>query len=601
MSGQLGENNPAHLGSSRKGRLWRKLIGSVAVFVFSITSVTPAKGADQFVGENIPVPENGASFLIAEEGVDSQTSTLVSFERDRSGEAVNAFLCDSPQDANCSDYPIDGRAILPPCFTANDENCIASLSASSSRSMSIEAEFERLVSTKTYEAVPALNFIESSAVSLWSLQGQADHKFAVAVSLTQGQNVAGGDFSAWNFVASVRPYRIVTGQQFLAPYQMIAEGDPVLGRRNTSFGMGGSMASECAWIEDGACGVLQEFEPGMRIKLELRLTKEIGGWFRGRIKDPVFSVSEYSRTSNLVAVEAEPVQVPRLAYVVERVSDLTARERALVQGFAGSWERFTAYGSAGTKNGFDYIEVLREKAGDRAAGVNSFWNFASSNVSQNGNSCLSDTSSVLGLVTTNATVYDGGVPQFSNGFLNYKVAGLHYAPDGETLNLGTYDMVMRSDVARCLYGYSRAPVSATVTVTGADGAENVATTVISERDGWLKLAAYGFTFSEKEIKVRVTQPQTRTLTAFSRTATALTPKQKAEIRATVSRGAANPKFICTGIRLEGQPQALNTLVRKRAKAACDYAKSLNPKLSTFFQTKTTKAASFNGKVLVVSK
>jgi hypothetical protein len=144
-------------------------------------------------------------------------------------------------------------------------------------------------------------------------------------------------------------------------------------------------------------------------------------------------------------------------------------------------------------------------------------------------------------------------------------------------------------------------VSATVSVVGVDGEENIATTVVSERDGWLKLAAYGFTFSEKEIRVKLSQPQTRTLTAYSRTATALTAKQKAEIRATVAKGASNPKFICTGIRLEGQPQALNILVRKRAKLACDYAKSLNPKLSTFFQTKTTKARSFNGRVLVVSK
>jgi hypothetical protein len=50
-----------------------------------------------------------------------------------------------------------------------------------------------------------------------------------------------------------------------------------------------------------------------------------------------------------------------------------------------------------------------------------------------------------------------------------------------------------------------------------------------------------------------------------------------------------------------QPARDNVIVRARAKAACDYAKSLNPKLSTFFQTKTTQARSYNGRVLVVSK
>jgi hypothetical protein len=64
---------------------------------------------------------------------------------------------------------------------------------------------------------------------------------------------------------------------------------------------------------------------------------------------------------------------------------------------------------------------------------------------------------------------------------------------------------MRSDAARCLYKFSSAPVSATVTIAGADGAQNIATTVVTENDGWLKMRAAGFTFSEKQIKVKLTQ------------------------------------------------------------------------------------------------
>ena len=101
--------------------------------------------------------------------------------------------------------------------------------------------------------------------------------------------------------------------------------------------------------------------------------------------------------------------------------------------------------------------------------------------------------------------YDGTAPKFVDGFLNYRVTGFHFAADGVTPNLGTYDLLMRSDAARCLYGFSNAPVSATVSITGADGAINVATTVVSERDGWLKMKAAGFTFSEKNIKLKITQ------------------------------------------------------------------------------------------------
>ena len=84
-------------------------------------------------------------------------------------------------------------------------------------------------------------------------------------------------------------------------------------------------------------------------------------------------------------------------------------------------------------------------------------------------------------------------------------------------------------------------------------------------------------------------------------ATALNSKQKSEIRAVVDANPYAEKFICTGIRLEGQPLSMNIVVRKRAKAACEYAKSLNPALSTWFQNKPTKAQSYNGRVLLTLK
>ena len=43
------------------------------------------------------------------------------------------------------------------------------------------------------------------------------------------------------------------------------------------------------------------------------------------------------------------------------------------------------------------------------------------------------------------------------------------------------------------------------------------------------------------------------------------------------------------------------MVRKRAKAACEYAKQLNPDLSTWYQNKPTQARSYAGKVLLTVK
>lgn len=93
----------------------------------------------------------------------------------------------------------------------------------------------------------------------------------------------------------------------------------------------------------------------------------------------------------------------------------------------------------------------------------------------------------------------------------------------------------------------------------------------------------------------------RTLASFSGSTTTLTAQQKAQVRAAVEANPDAEKFICTGIRFESQPMSVNIMVRKRAKAACDYAKELNPALSTWFQNKPTKARSYAGKVLLTIK
>lgn len=93
----------------------------------------------------------------------------------------------------------------------------------------------------------------------------------------------------------------------------------------------------------------------------------------------------------------------------------------------------------------------------------------------------------------------------------------------------------------------------------------------------------------------------KTLSAFSSTATSLTAQQKAQVKAAVDANPSAEKFICTGIRYYSQPTSVNIMVRKRAKAACEYAKQLNPNLSTWYQNKPTQAMSYAGKVLLTVK
>lgn len=222
---------------------------------------------------------------------------------------------------------------------------------------------------------------------------------------------------------------------------------------------------------------------------------------------------------------------------------------------------------------------------------------------------MADTSRLLGVVTTNAMAYTGTVPDYKNGYLSYRVAGMHFLPDGKTEVLGTYDLVMRSDVARCLYGFSKAPVSATISVVGAAGEEKVATTVVSERDGWLKLAAYGFTFSEKEVRVTITQekePEPVVVAApvvkpksitTAKLGAKLTAAQKSQIRK-FATDSGKKNFTCTGYYRLAKDRAA---ALKRAQLSCAEAKAAVRGSVVASKVLITKLTTQDGRVLIGSK
>jgi hypothetical protein len=249
------------------------------------------------------------------------------------------------------------------------------------------------------------------------------------------------------------------------------------------------------WIEQGACGIEQAFSDGSEVRLTMRVPDTFTGWFRGRLKSPQISVARFSSNNNKISVSAEPIRIARFLKNLD-LSSATPDERKASENLGFShWGRFKEF------------EALRNTVNDTAIASTSHWSFSTIDYSY-GNRCLTSDTRVLGIVTTNATIFDGVVPKWRNGNLSYEVSGLHYLPDGQ-LNRGTYDLVMRSDVARCLYGFSKAPLSAKVSVVNNKGERSTATTVVGEKNGWLRLAAYGFTFSKKTIKVKLNQKPRR--------------------------------------------------------------------------------------------
>jgi hypothetical protein len=151
----------------------------------------------------------------------------------------------------------------------------------------------------------------------------------------------------------------------------------------------------------------------------------------------------------------------------------------------------------------DWLSVLDNKSSAEPYG----WYFSTLD-GQNDDvaRCADGSKELAGLVSTNASTYLPGPPVFDKATqsLDYKVLAPHFTKDGSVFQ-GSYDLMINTKVAKCIYGFGNTPIKATISVSSADGSAQVATTLFSQDDKYLKLAAYGFTFSDPTLRVVLKQ------------------------------------------------------------------------------------------------
>jgi hypothetical protein len=413
--------------------------------------------------------------------------------------------CTSTKDPECDpktgagsrpgESGIVGEAVLDYCRNASQENCVEDLLISKNDGPFTSGKFIRnLQSNMSIPADKDVNYPGGSTALIWddsTLGGPSSTKYLVSAKYGLGLFSSNGRFEVNNVSFSIIPFREIAGN-FSGP--TIYPERPAIQR--VEWGSDGRYFLN----EKGSAGTQLDFEENLKFKLQIRMLNTVNGWFRGRLKDPIISIDKFSATNNVVTIQGEPVKVPTMAYTTQR-SKMTLKENQWLQNNGRSNDVSPQMSNGGDV--FNYIDYFKPKVKDQAIGVNTYWTVETAGVGAE-NYCLDDKSRVVGIVTTNSMGYEGTSPRFSDGVLQYRVAGMHLMPDGKTPVLGTYDLVIRSDVARCLYGFSAAPISASVSITGGSDAV-IATTVVNEKDGWLKLAAYGFTFSEKTLQVKLSQ------------------------------------------------------------------------------------------------
>lgn len=466
----------------------------------------------------LPVAANGAQWTAPKDAfkdspsglniVDSFFNTGESISRieitDSSFKATNYVyrLCEqmdvAPCDGSLPNSQISLSEVLPPCTSEILEWCIEGLSIYNKDNVTTNASLLRSTAGPILKKHVPSGMPQGGTVSLWKAPGQINSggTDTYAVYLNLMGNASGvGNFNFNNIRAMVLPYSELKGDQYIDGNVQVFENPSGIKQIGISGGQ-----IECAWTEKGLCGFIEDFPTNSRVNLRIRVGNNLSGWMMGRMADPKVIVSQVSATQNLLSIDSEPIDVPKFFVSVPRSSltpEISAIDPSIRDGV------MTLHNQLASQTDFALATAWAKFTDDKAAGKYSVWSLMSTANGQ-GSDCLRSTTKVVGIVTTNAAIYEGNAPNFQDGSLMYRVWSQHYAADGSVFK-GKYDLVMRSEAARCLYGFSAAPLSASISITSNDGTSQVATTVLNEANGWLHLGANGFTFSNPTIKVTLNQ------------------------------------------------------------------------------------------------
>ena len=473
-------------------------------------------------------------------------------ECDTEWNCLDSAVCTSYADEDCA-RGIHFHNQLPLCSESIETNCVAGLTAQLS-GQPVQTTFSRYVDTSgpaftgslgqpgwaggtVTAAYPVSDFpgdVErglppAGRVSLWSAEGVADERlnsyFAVDVVISGQRSDTTGEVSIWSFHAGVVPLAATTKPAPSPHAPTLLETTYADGRRAVGgTGDGGAWLDfVCRYSDRAHCLQVASFPEDVTLTLDLRLTTNIAGWLHGRLDEPSVKIREVDESTNAVSISGGPVTLPIA------VQDVKDADMPADLGSPQWWKDQVGRPQLWTWNLFadgefrlTWFQRVLPFFKDRSDFEVDWW--AVRGVFRHEARCMTSKSELLGLVTTNAMMYSGLPPSFENGRLTYRVAGLHERPDGSTTR-GTYDLVMRKSVAQCLYGLKDAPVSAEVSVISEDGTEQVATTSVAERDGWIVARATNFTFSSPRIEVTFNSPEPISIVCLKKSKAVKGPKK----------------------------------------------------------------------------
>ena len=471
----------------------------------------------------------------------------------------DAFICTSTTDPTCvNGNEFNFNSILKVCENAVETDCISSVSSFDGSRNEIPATFSKYTvknHVNAYPADPQFGIPAGGMPSIWSIPGAAHksgNEYAVIAGITGKAAIRPGSGFNYSYMQlSLVPVVLKdfgTGQN--SQTAGWGDGKPLEGvyydycgqsQRSSAakFTNCGHVNGEQCLLptnEQGKCYVEEAFGSSHRFKVQLRLAKEPNGWMHGRMTNPDISIKTDGSQGLQLSVAADTTDVPMVfqsAYWKDTPEALQNLWLECADALADCSDGGSLKGPTAT---VDWVEIQRTFQGngtlniarymhpfgklplkamslisplihDKSNAMTTTWSMRTLTPTEmNGaDKCFSSTPGLKGIVGTNSVAYSAGPPEFKDGSLNYQVSSPHFNPDGTTPFKGNYNLVMRSDVARCIYGFSNAPIKASISVLSSDGNNDVATSVAAEKDGWISLSANNFQFSAPVIQVKFSQ------------------------------------------------------------------------------------------------
>ena len=540
---------------SEMKKLIRLSIAVLAVLTVASSTLASADATpiEQFYDQGPSVKNvGGYTGVLVEDAfllTTSQSNMVGFYFENKDGKWVqkDAKTCTTYSDPNCSNADnVWYNAVLGVCKTITDTNCVIGVTAIKD-GKEVPGRFsQNYPETNDYafKGDAGLNIPDGGLPSLWTFEGlthQGGDQFMVFPRYFHNGNVFFGNKSP------LSPHQFDMGI-FAVSKSKVANAQKfhIVVDKTRTWWNGANLGCQSTGSVDGECALSWPLPKDVRFRLEIRTSIPITSFMHGRLLDPTIKIDTDASGRQLFSVEAGSVAVPVLNTWVKN-SEMPKALRDYLYAMP-NWGGFFTYrdGLGETRDNVQLLENFDQYtaetfqeylwwldvAKDKSIGDKSMWiahTLSGSEVASAGEviqKCLGNTKNLTGIVTTNAGMYVASPPTFNKEYqsLDYKVTSPHFNESGKA-NVGNYNLVIESEAARCIYGFTKAPISATVSIISADGTAQVASTTVNEKNGWIYLSANGFTYSAPTVRVKLTQEAEKPIATPSPSASASVAKK----------------------------------------------------------------------------